>query len=345
MYSLWVQNYTGYNSMRSIVMEEMVHMAIACNTLAAIGGTPQIKGLDAGFPRQGLPGNAEPDLKVGLAKLSKPQLENFMRLEAPTFLLPPEFQHETYPSIGNLYAAIRDAVGTNADAVRAAIKAGGTSNQVGDDIGFTTITYVEGKDPLEQVLAGIDEIVMQGEGSPAHTLHADANSEAELSHYGKYAELYFGRQYQEPDPDVPLTIETLSQFFKGYEIGAAQVVNTLYVPSDGYQKVLSADPNGTAVTQALVAFDQAYAGIMSDLEAMWNGPADKSWPSFGDAVGKMGDLRVLGCVYLMKNQVPADVVGKLEAMYPDEYADMAKYTDLSAPVFYGPRFHNVNAKS
>ena len=56
MLSLEVQNYPTYNTIRSVLMEEMVHMATAANMLAAIGGTPDIKRLDPRFPRQGLPG-------------------------------------------------------------------------------------------------------------------------------------------------------------------------------------------------------------------------------------------------------------------------------------------------
>jgi hypothetical protein len=59
----------------------------------------------------------------------------------------------------------------------------------------------------------------------------------------------------------------------------------------------------------------------------------------------MGELRVLGCFNIMKYEVPAKVVAQLKTLYPNEYADLAAYTDLSAPVFYGPRFRNLNAAS
>lgn len=344
MFSLQVQGYTVYNLVRSVAMEEMVHMAIACNILAAFGGTPQIGKLNPQFPSNGLPGGAEPDLRVVLAKVSKKQIRNFMRLEVPMFLLPPEYKDETYPTIGNLYAAIRGAIKKNAAAVRAAMKKGGTSNQIGDDIGFTTITYTEGKDPLPQVYAAIDEIVLQGEGSPSRTLHA-ARFEGEESHYCKYAEVFYGRRYQKPPGRVALTRATEKKFFKGAPILPPDVVNLLMVPSDGYAAVLKADPNGATVEKALTAFDQAYTNIMSDLEAMWNGPAAKSWPNFGAAVGAMGELRVLGCFNIMKYEVPAKVVAQLKTLYPNEYADLAAYSDLSAPVFYGPRFRNLNAAS
>lgn len=342
MFSLQVQGYTVYNLVRSVAMEEMVHMAIACNILAAIGGTPQIAKLSPQFPANGLPGGAEPDLRVVLAKVSKKQIKNFMRLEVPAFLLPPEYKDEQYPTIKNLYEAIRSAIKKNAAAVRAAMKKGGTSNQIGDDIGFTTITYTEGKDPLPQLYAAIDEIVLQGEGSPSRTLHAN-KFEGEESHYCKYAEVFYGRRYQRPPGRVALTRATEKQFFKGYPILPPEVQNVLMVPSDGYAAVLKADPNGATVEKALTAFDQAYTNIMSDLDQMWNGPAAKSWPTFGAAVGAMGELRVLGCFNIMKYQVPATVVAQLKTLYPSEYADLAAYTDLQAPVVYGPRFRNLNA--
>jgi len=344
MFSLQVQGYTVYNLLRSVAMEEMVHMAIACNILAALGGTPQIKALNPTFPANGLPGGAEPDLHVVLAKLSTKQVQNFMRLEVPAFLLDPKYKKETYPTIANLYAGIRGAIESNADAVRAAMKKGGTSNQVGDDIGFTTITYTEGQDPLPQLYDALDEIVLQGEGSPSHTLHAD-KYEGEESHYAKYAEIYYGRRYSKPHGHVPLTRETEKQYFEGYPISPADVANMLMVPADGYDAALKANPNGATVEAAMMKFDQAYTGIMSDLDAMWNGPADKEWPTFGQAIGAMGELRVLGCFNIMKYDVPQSVVSQLKTLYPNDYADLAAYTDLNAPVVYGPRFRNLNATS
>jgi hypothetical protein len=344
MFSLQVQGYTVYNLVRAVAMEEMVHMAIACNILAALGGTPNIKSLSPQFPSNGLPGGAEPDLHVVLAKLSQKQVQNFMRLEVPAFLLDPAYRKEEYPTIAKLYAGLRDAIAANADAVRAAMKKGGTSNQVGDDIGFTTITYTEGQDPLPQLYDALDEIVLQGEGSPSHTLHAD-KFEGEESHYAKYCEIYYGRRYSKPHGHVPLTLETQKQYFEGYPISPPEIVNLLMVPSDGYAAALKADPNGATVEAAMAKFDQAYTGIMSNLDAMWNGAAASEWPSFGQAVGAMGDLRVLGCFNIMKYEVPPGVVAQLKTLYPDEYDDLAAYTDLTQPVMYGPRFRNLNAAS
>src|SRR5258708_5309375 len=73
MYSLEVQNYPAYNTIRSVLMEEMLHMAAACNMLAALGGSPRIKDLDPALPGAGLPGRVAPDLTAVLGRLSERQ--------------------------------------------------------------------------------------------------------------------------------------------------------------------------------------------------------------------------------------------------------------------------------
>ena len=251
MFSLKTQNYTSYNLIRSVAMEEMVHMAVACNILSAIGGTPRIKTLDPGFPSKGLPGGAEPDLTAVLAKVSTRQLENYLRVEMPDFLLPDEYKDEKYPTIAGLYDAIKNAIGDNADEVRAAMKKGGTSNQIGDDIGFTTIKYSNKSDPLDQLYSGIQEILEQGEGLTSRTLHAGPASESEPAHYCKFAEIYYGARYRQPQSGIELTRTTEPEFFKGYRIPFPNVVNTLAVPKDGYAQLLKHDPNAAEVKKNL----------------------------------------------------------------------------------------------
>lgn len=344
MFSLETQNYTTYNLIRSVVMEEMVHMAIACNILAAIGGRPVIKTINPGFPRLGLPGNAEPDLNAVLAKLSKKQLENYLRIEMPEFLLPDAYQKEGYPTIGSLYNAIKTAIETNADQVRDAVKAGGSSNQVGDDIGFTTITYSPHRDPLQDITSGIHEILDQGEGATSHTMHAGEPSESEPSHFTRFAEIYYGHRYQQVLPPDQLNRDNVSSFFSGYKVPFPEVVNVLMVPRDGYAALLDRDPEGHKVLKNIQAFDRVYTDIMNDLELMWNGPKDTAWPTFGKAVGSMTELRVLSCFNIMRSQIPEELIADLRSMYLEEYDDLATYTDLSEPVFYGPRFFNTNVQ-
>ncbi|MDX2596260.1 MULTISPECIES: ferritin-like domain-containing protein [Streptomyces] len=343
MLSLQVQNFTSYNAIRSVLMEEMVHMSIAANMLAAIGGRPRIKDLDPKFPSHGLPGGVEPDLHIGLAKLSKAQLRNFMRLESPLFLLPEEYGHEDFPTIGKLYSQIRDAIVANAAELRAAVQGGGVANQVGDNIGFKTIVPTPGVDPVDQLLEGIAEILEQGEGATSGTIRAGAAFQNEESHYGKFAELWYGRAYREPEPAVPLTPETEAVHFQGAKIGWPEVVNTLAVPSDGYEKLLAEDPDGKEIRESLLVFDQDYTDMMGHLDAMWNGDPDTQWPTFGEAVHNMMKLRVFSSFTFMQRQIPPALVDDLPRLYPAEFGFLHQYTDLDRPVFYGPRFRNLAA--
>ena len=340
LFSLEIQNYPAYNLIRSIAMEEMVHMAIACNILCAVGGSPRLAGIDQQFPRRGLSGGAEPDLVIGLAKLSKAQLANFMRIETPRWLLPTQFAGEDYPTISRLYEAIRSAVTSNAEEIRRSAQSG---NQVGDNIGFTTITRGDGGDLIEVIDAAIEEIVEQGEGSQNRALSAGRRFENEPSHYAKFAELYFGRTYREPLDQVVLSPETIEKYFEGERIPWPKTVNSLAVPGDGYAKIIEADPGGSIASVDLMAFDTAYTGILSDLESVWTADPAKSWPTLGRSVQSMVSLRVLSCFNIIRHQIPPAVVADLRHLYPEEFPRLAEYTDLDQPVFYGPRFGNLSS--
>lgn len=348
LFSLKVQNYNAYNQLRSVAMEEMVHMAIAANLLAAIGGTPQIKTINIRYPTQGLPGGAEPDLHVGLAKLSRNQLRNFMRIETPEFLLHGMKRHETYPTISLFYNDIRQAILSNTDAVGAAVKAGGSSNQVYDNIGLVQVAYVEGADPVKSMLDGIDEIIEQGEGASAKTLITLSDFELEESHYARFAELYYGATYNEPETHIDLAPETEHLFFKGQPIGWPEVINTLVIPSDGYAKIIALDPNAAAVTKDLTAFDSAFTTTLTTLDAAWNGPAAASWKTVGLSVRGVGgsppgmiDFRVMARENIARHQIPAEIISQLPRLYPTELEFLKTYTDLDQPVYYGPRFMNT----
>ena len=45
---------------------------------------------------------------------------------------------------------------------------------------------------------------------------------------------------------------------------------------------------------------------------------------------------------LMSLQIPESIIADLPRLYPDEWDDLNRYTDLSEPVFFGPRFMNLN---
>jgi hypothetical protein len=348
MFSLKVQNYVAYNWIRAIVMEEMVHMSIAANMLAAIGGTPQIAKLAVTFPCAGLPGGVEPDLLVGPARYSKEQLENFLRIECPRILLDERQQKQPEATVAAFYDELRDAIVANRatlnNVAAQVVQKGAPPTQVGDNIGLPKIAPVGG-DIVEPLKDAIHQIVDQGEGTAHGSLIAGPASENEKSHYVRFAELYFGREYEHPKGAAAPTRATLQARFSGMAIRPPEIVNTLAVPKDGYAAVLAIDPNAAAVTADLSAFDAQLSDILVQLDLVWNGPPGLSWKTLGGAVALMMKLRVLSGFNIEQHQVPDAAIAQLQKLYPQEYAYLERYTDLSAPVFYGPRFINTNLVS
>ncbi|MBU7582484.1 MAG: ferritin-like protein [Nostoc sp. TH1S01] len=91
---------------RSVLMEEMLHMALVANMLTTIGGTPQISTVLPSYPGN-LPGGVRPQLTVYLAGLSKTYLDEVCKqIEYPESGPIAFFAGETYPTIGAFYDAI-----------------------------------------------------------------------------------------------------------------------------------------------------------------------------------------------------------------------------------------------
>src|SRR5262245_21975489 len=107
---------------RDVVVEEMLHMTLACNILNAIGGHPVIA--DAHFvptyPHE-LPMGVAGDLVVHLKRYSKSLIEDtFMKIEEPEIPLdipvkPAALARAASPTItiGQFYAAIRTQIVQN----------------------------------------------------------------------------------------------------------------------------------------------------------------------------------------------------------------------------------------
>ena len=210
--------------------------------------------------------------------------------------------------------------------------------------------------------------------SQGKSIVTNAKFEYEESHYAKFASIYYGHAYEDPGNGKDLTNQSEPEFFKGPVIGWPDVLNIMAVPSDGYAKILALDPNGpdsengTNVMAQLNAFDTAFSNMMMTLHLTWNPTAQSSWNpistsaskminykvfqntaqleqsvgGLGSAVHGMMDFRVFTSFNINRQRIPDSVIQQLPSLYPDEFEFINKYTDLSKPVFYGPRFINMN---
>jgi hypothetical protein len=184
---------------RSVVMEEMLHMILACNILNAVGGKPSInhKKFVPEYPTY-LP-HSNKAFKVNLEKFSKPTMRTFLKIEQPAKRASkPEANH--YATIGQFYDAIKE--GLEYLSQKGDIFTGDPARQI------TAKEYYGGGGQIVEVygladaIKAIDEIVGQGEGINGTIEDGDHKifgEEIEYAHYFRFNEIYKERYYKKTD--------------------------------------------------------------------------------------------------------------------------------------------------
>jgi hypothetical protein len=225
---------------RSIVAEEMLHLALVANLLLAIGGEPEFLGADLlpTYPST-LP-NHEPPLTLNLAPATPDQIvSTFLVLEQPD----PEGSSGTddvYDSLGEFYAAIEEAVGRLPDLFGDPQ----VERQLSDPRFYAAVAFNnEDSGDLMQIdgvtsaRAAIDVIIHQGEGL-SDGRWAD-ESHQELTHYAKLRQIAdgispVGRLRLLPvNPRVgsyPPGVRSVADLFNAVYAAAFVILDDLYQP-------------------------------------------------------------------------------------------------------------------
>ncbi|MGH2718286.1 MAG: ferritin-like domain-containing protein, partial [Actinomycetota bacterium] len=179
---------SAYALIRSVVLEEMLHMGLASNLLATIGGTPDLT--LPSYPGH-LPGGVHPHLTIGLGGLTKDAVKVFMQIELPEKdqrKLAAKAAAGTYPTIGAFYDAITQGF---ADLGPSIITG---QRQLTIRIGSEQLVAIH---TTEQAQAAITEIKEQGEGTSGNPQVPVSGNE--LAHYFKFGEIYHGKGYVDVD--------------------------------------------------------------------------------------------------------------------------------------------------
>jgi len=281
LYAMWSLGTSSTNSaaariIRSVVNEEMRHLATVANLINALGGTPVFDSPSVlpHYPGP-LPGAVEEGLSVGLAPFSRVLVENiFMVIEQPEH--PLEFQSlaaaaDEPMTIGQFYLKIRAIIGDLGDSAFT----GPPGNQVTPDtvLGVVAVTDVA---TAEQA---IDTIIGQGEGtakSPGEVVGTD------FAHYYRFAEIVKGHKLV-PNPAAGPSDPPDQQFtYTGAEISAPTGVIAAPVnpTTAGY-------PEGSAARQASIDFNVTYTGMLKAFQDAFSGHPDQ----ISDTVGTMISLQ------------------------------------------------------
>jgi Ferritin-like len=172
----------------------MLHMGLACNMLAGIGGTPNIYSANFAPKYPGpLPGHVNPKLTIGLAGLSKDvpackdQVYKFVQIEWPENDPLATWRDPGYRTIGEFYDAV---------------------SQVFDQVNPSIVPDRQLTNPLMPDLAivhsvadaksKIELIKKQGEGTSSSPFASDGSGRiadpGELAHFYRFGEIYNGNR-------------------------------------------------------------------------------------------------------------------------------------------------------
>ena len=240
---------------KSVIVEEMLHMRLACNILNAIGGSPVIDrpGFIPTYPGP-LPGAVEGGLTVELRPLSLDLVESvFMVIEEPED--PLEFPGRLEASagtvtIGQFYTAIAEQITKAGDG----IFTGDPELQVTGGLGSHEVG------PITDVASGvaaIGTIIEQGEG----TRKKPTDGEGELAHYYRFAEIVRGR-YLVANPDGPPDFAYVGGKIPFEAAGVRRLVGN--PTTETY-------PPGSGARRANDNFNYTYTSLLKSLHATFNG--------------------------------------------------------------------------
>jgi rubrerythrin len=246
LYSLKPVNRVAADVIRSVVTEEMAHMVLAANVLAALGARPD--GPDAQFVTaypNPLPDLIAEDLDVGLRPFSKDVVENvFMEIEEPSREDPDAM------TIGRFYGDIIDAI---RELPEAAFVADRTRQLVWpwrvdrSEPRAATPVPIEVTDK-DSALRALELIIDQGEGT-----NRARDDEGQLAHYYRFEQIVTGEI-----PFDPLGVWN--------------------VPIDPRLADYTA---GSPARQACEIFDRTYTGLLQCLHRAIDGSPGQLTPAIG----------------------------------------------------------------
>ena len=260
---------------RSVAMEEMLHMTLAANVLNAIGGEPCVNkaAFIPVYPTT-LP-HSDGAFLVGLEKFSPQAVETFLKIEHPAGADdPPQADH--YHTIGQFYAAIEQGLRNVCSGDKHFTR--DASRQVTPEYFYGGGGNLVVVSDLKSALKALEEIVDQGEGHD-HSLSEGDTPVLEdgegYAHYYRFNEIHTGRYYH--GDDTPATGPRGRPFFVAWDA----VYDMRPNPK------ISDYPPGSDLRRKSEDFSRAYTLLLDQLHDAFNGAPGV----LVEAVATMYDLK------------------------------------------------------
>jgi hypothetical protein len=291
---------------KSVVIEEMLHMVMVANLMNSIDAKPIVGRLPGQefiptYPT-GLPGNVDPSLIVNLTSLTKSQIRAFIKIEHPGN--EDREQHEgkfekggserEFNTIGEFYEAILEDLKHFEKTAQADGKTifTGTTKQVGPEHYYGAGGGIIPVHNLADAEAVIQEIVDQGEGVCGSIFSEpyDPNNDnylwfgpdvEEYAHYFRFKEVMYGKFYQNSDSahrDSPN---------KGLPTGENFDMNWDEIHIMNENPRMADYPQGSEVYTKMYDFNKTYKELLDNLNIACNGKPE----SLKEGIMVMWDLK------------------------------------------------------
>jgi hypothetical protein len=268
------QNPEAAARIKSVALQEMIHMCLACNMLNALGGAPKLQAPEYPGP---LPGDIGPDgkpLTIRLYPLSKDAMAQAMAIEQPEN--PPDFPVKTMfaagaparaVTIGQFYDALDKFLAT----LPPSVWQSGRNQIVSDQFFPGQLFAVDGYADAHTAIA---QIVSEGEGAKDDPL----DFQDQVAHYYRFGEIWHEK------------VLTKAKNPLGYAWGPEKLpvdwAGVYPAITDPASHDFSKDPPAAQAAQA--ACNGAFSAMVDALQQAVNGQAG----ALGEAVRAMFDLRM-----------------------------------------------------
>jgi hypothetical protein len=294
---------------QTVVMEEMLHMALAANLLIAVGGESRVNTSDfiPVYPSP-LPCFADP-FPIHLRKFSKPALDTFLEIEKPEPEHVPEAKPGLFNSIGQFYDEVVKGLEWLCKDGQEKSVFSGTGKQITPEYYYGGAGRLFEIRTLDDAKRAVQEIKEQGEALPHHVyvkgpgatrpqpydpkrpeadpvyrtdfpspLHVGFDDQPEPAHYFRFKEIREGRYYQRGD--TPETGPRGPEFPVEWD-GAWNMQDN--PKSERYAK-------GSPIRRKMDACNGSYSRLLDHLHDAFTGKPER----LIEAVGDMFEIKYRG---------------------------------------------------
>ena len=262
---------------KSVVMEEMLHMTLVANLLNSIGGKPSINHPQFIPVYPGYLPHSSKSFIVPLMKFCRQSVEVFLKIEKPEKVnAKPEDDY--YHSIGQFYKAIEEGFECLNSDNSIKLFCGKPQNQVLPDTWYYGAGKVVEVKDLDSAKLAITEISEQGEGLSDSITDGDNRlfgQQIEVAHYYRFNEIYLGRQYTESDSP------------KSGPTGAELPIDWEAVHEMRPNPKINQYPDSPEITDIMHRFNCTYMDMLDLIDAGFNGKQSKMMA----ATAKMYELK------------------------------------------------------